>query len=93
MAYGANPNSEFQNVTDAFVGFSFPIGGINHFGWVRVDVNNVAGTFLVKDWAYQDVAGRPIGAGQIPEPGTLGLLAAGATGLLALRRRVSKKAK
>ncbi len=88
MAYGAtNPNAEFNNVTDAFIGLSFPIAGQTHFGWIRVDVDNAAGTFLVKDWAYEDVPGAGIAAGVVPEPGTLGLLAAGSAGLLAMRRR------
>jgi hypothetical protein len=93
MANGAyNPLAEFNNVTDAYIGLSFPTGGNTHYGWIRVDVNNAANTFVVKDWAYESVPGAGIRAGHIPEPGTLGLLAAGATGLLALRRRVAKKA-
>ena len=48
MAYGNNPNSEFDNVTDAYLGFSFPIAAVNHFAWMRVDIDNVAGTFVVK---------------------------------------------
>lgn len=88
MAYGANnPNAEFNNVTDAYIGLGFPIGGVNHYGWVRVDVDNAAGNFVIKDWAYEDQAGVGITAGAVPEPGALSMLAAGATGLLAMRRR------
>ncbi|MEM8944003.1 MAG: PEP-CTERM sorting domain-containing protein [Planctomycetota bacterium] len=88
MAYGAtNPNAEFNSVTDAYIGLSFPINSVTHFGWIRVDIDNAAGTFLIKDWAYEDAAGVGIPAGAIPEPGTLGLLAAGACGLAAMRRR------
>ncbi len=88
MAYGAtNPSAEFNSVTDAYVGLSFPIAGARHFGWIRVDIDNSAGTFLIKDWAYEDVPEVGIPAGAIPEPGTLGLLAAGACGLAAMRRR------
>ena len=90
MAFGAsNPNAQFNNVTDAFVGLSFPAGGNTYYGWVRVDVDNAAGSFVVKDWAYESNAGQGIvtGAGIVPEPGALGLLAAGATGLAAMRRR------
>ena len=88
MSYGANnPNGEFDNVTDAYIGLSFPIAGQTHFGWVRVDVDNAAGTFLVKDWAYEDVAGVGIAAGAVPEPGALSLLAAGAAGVTMMRRR------
>jgi PEP-CTERM motif len=93
MAYGAaNPNAEFNNATDAYIGFSFLSFPNTYYAWMRVDVDNAAGTFVIKDWAYQDVAGKGITTGAVPEPGTLGLLAAGATGLLALRRRASRKA-
>lgn len=87
MAYGNNPNSQFDSVTDAYIGLSFPINAVNHYGWIRVDVDNAAGTFLIKDWAYESVPGAGITAGAIPEPSTLGLLAAGALGVSALRRR------
>jgi hypothetical protein len=105
MAYGANnPSAEFNNVTNAFIGLSFPNGPETHYAWVRVDVNNSAGTFLIKDWAYSSttlttlVAGSlagdlggiqagDTGDGFVPEPGTLGMLAAGAAGLVGLRRR------
>lgn len=87
MAYGANPNSEFKTASDAYVGLSFPNGADVFYGWVRVGVNLSAGTFLVKDWAYNDGAGVGILAGQtVPEPASLGLLAAGSVGLLAMRR-------
>jgi hypothetical protein len=71
---------------------AFPIGGVNHYGWVRVDINNAAGTFVVRDWAYEDSPGVGIPAGAIPEPGTLGMLAAGAVGVAALRRRRDRTA-
>lgn len=88
LAYGAaNPNAEFNNATDAYIGLSFPIAGQTHFGWIRVDIDNAAGTFLIKDWAYEDVAGQGIAAGAVPEPGALSLLAVGASGVLAMRRR------
>lgn len=90
MAYGANnPNAEFNNAIGAFIGLEFPIGGVNHFGWVRVTIDNAAGSFVINDWAYNTVAGEPIRAGQIPEPTALGLLAAGAAGVAAMRRRRS----
>ena len=88
MAYGSvNPNAQFNNVTNAYIGLSFPIGTATHFGWVRVDVNNSARSFVVKDWAYNATAGTGIRAGEIPEPASLGLLAAGAAGVATLRRR------
>ncbi|MAT68735.1 MAG: hypothetical protein CMJ58_04355 [Planctomycetaceae bacterium] len=145
MAYGAlNPNAGFNDATDAYVGFAFPIGPTDlYYAWVRVDINQAAGTFFVHDWAYEDQTGVGIRAGDrgvvpvlgdfdedqdvdgadflqwqrgsgsiynasdlqdwqdnygtipaaaasagvVPEPGTLGLLAAGAAGVAWMRRR------
>ena len=88
MAYGGNnPNAQFNSATGGFIGLQFPTGPNNYNAWVRVDVNNSAGSFTVVDWAYNSVSGEPIVTGVVPEPSTLGLLAAGAAGLAALRRR------
>lgn len=91
LAYGANnPNAEFNDADGDFIGIAFPINAVTHYGWMRVEIDNAAGKFVVKDWAYEDVPGAGIATGDglpIPEPGTLGLLAAGAAGLTALRRR------
>jgi len=88
MAYGAaNPNAQFNNASGAFIGLQFPSGANNYNAWVRVNVDNAAGSFTVVDWAYNSVSGEPIVTGVVPEPSTLGLLAAGAAGLAALRRR------
>lgn len=88
MAYGGNnPNAEFNNVSGAFLGLEFPINATSHFGWVRVTIDNAAGTFVINDWAYNSVPGEGLRAGQVPEPTALGLLAAGAAGVAAMRRR------
>jgi PEP-CTERM motif len=89
MAYGAaNPNAEFNTASNAYFGFGFPSGSNFFYGWVRVGINQAAGTFLIKDWAYEKSSDVGILAGaSTPEPGTLGMLAAGAVGVLALRRR------
>ena len=93
-----NPNAQFNSVSNAFIGLSFPSGSDTYFGWVRVAIDNAAGTFVIKDWAYNDLTEPPAtgvtqaitgpgiqagdtGDGFVPEPGTLGLLAAGAAGL------------
>ena len=87
MAYGnVNPNAQFRNASNAFIGLSFATGSGTRYGWVRVSVNNTAGTFTVHDWAYEN-SGAGIAAGAIPAPGALGLFAAGASGLGLLRGR------
>lgn len=92
LAYGGNnPNAEFNNTDDAFIGLSFPIGGntpdVLHYGWVRVAIDNDAGTFKILEWAYETEPGVGLTIQTtIPEPTTLGLLAAGAAGVAALRR-------
>jgi hypothetical protein len=62
-----NPNAEFRNVQNAFIGVGFPISGDgspdNYFGWIRVSIDNEAGSFVVHEWAYEDVLGTPIRAG------------------------------
>ncbi|MEM8866346.1 MAG: PEP-CTERM sorting domain-containing protein [Planctomycetota bacterium] len=92
LAYSTvNPNAEFGDIDGGLIGLSFPIGGnapqFLHFGWIRVSIDNAAGTFVVNEWAYNTVPGEGILAGQVPEPSTLGLLAAGALGVGAMRRR------
>jgi hypothetical protein len=88
MAFGAsNPNAQFNNAPDAYIGLSFPIAGNTHYGWVRVAVNNALRTFVVKDWAYESSPGVGVTIAAIPEAGTLGVLAAGAAGVALLRRR------
>jgi hypothetical protein len=87
MAYGAaNPNAQFNNASNAYLGLSFASGANLYYGWVRVSVNQAAGTFIVHDWAYEN-SGAGIAAGAVPAPGALGLFAAGASGLGFLRGR------
>ncbi|WP_218932036.1 PEP-CTERM sorting domain-containing protein [Adhaeretor mobilis] len=149
LAYGTvNPNAEFASITDGYLGFAFPIGPDDlYYAWMRIDVDNAAGTLTIKDWAFEDQTGvgivvgdsgapaylsdfdedsdvdgedflvwqRDFGmpyngsnladwqleygsgsssqpaVGSVPEPGTLGLLAAGAGGLAWMRRRRSQQ--
>jgi hypothetical protein len=85
----------FATGKTGFAGFYFNNGvsGLD-FGWLRLKVSdpNSVGYFTeiqALDWAYNDVAFAPIAAAEGPEPGTaaLALLASGAAGLLAWRRR------
>jgi hypothetical protein len=83
-----------------YLGFEFGANS-KHFGWValsvfhvgvissRVNSSNQFGFVgLIKGYAYDTIAGKTIDAGQtVPEPTTLSLLALGALGLFALRKR------
>ena len=85
------PNSEFKAAGEGLVGFKFDAGAGDQYGWVRVDMVGLThNAFTVVDYAYAD-AGETILAGQVPEPGSLGLLATGAIGLLLWRRKRSQK--
>jgi hypothetical protein len=83
-----------------FAGFDFKVTGGEDFGWVRLHWSaSVAGhpdSVKIVDYAYNNVPGDPILAGQtteessaVPEPSTiaLALLASGAAGVLAWRKR------
>lgn len=56
MAYnldGANPYSENWNgVTDKYLGLKFVVGANTHYGWARLDVDALADSLVVKDYAY-----------------------------------------
>jgi hypothetical protein len=82
-----------------FIGFKFNNGSGDQYGWVRIQMATrypIDHDFWLIDYAYAD-PGEPIRAGQtssnemVPEEGSLGGLALGATGLLAWRRTRSRK--
>ncbi len=57
------------------------------YGWVAVQVNQDNAVTRVLGYAYNDQAGQGLLTGETPEPSALALLAFGATGILALRRK------
>jgi len=80
MAFGANhPNAEFNNIQNAYIGFSFayfpssppppPEEREMHYGWIRVSINNAAGTFVAHDWAYESQANLGIRTGDMGDAG------------------------
>lgn len=79
-----------------FIGFKFNDGSGVQYGWARLtmDGSGNGNTFTLVDFAYGD-PGDQVMTGQttaVPEPGSLGLLAAGAAGLLLWRRQRAKVA-
>ena len=83
------PGGPFLPSQAGFVGVRFKRDDNNHFGWIRVHIDR--GALTIKDWAYESTPDAPIRAGEgsppVPEPSGLALLATGAAGILAWRRR------
>ncbi len=82
-----SPQGHFPGTSDKFVGVKFTDGGNTHYGWIQVAVNGTATDATITGYAYNDVPDGPITAGQVPEAGSLALLALGSAGLTAWRKR------
>jgi hypothetical protein len=85
----------WADVTSRYLGFAVPdIGGLTHYGWVRLDVTVVPSDHnqlfhgTVTGYAINLSPNEPIRAGQTPEPGALTLVVLGAAsfGFLQWRR-------
>lgn len=81
--------SQWLTAGTGFVGFRFDSGAGVQYGWARLTMDSgvPVHNFTLVDYAYGS-PGQSIQTGQtaVPEPGSLGLLAVGAIGLLAWRR-------
>lgn len=89
-----------------YIGFRLDQGdGYYNYGWIHVsgfsDSINTKGELSIDGWAYQDDVNTAILAGQrsggggggaVPEPSGLALLACGAAGIYALRRKRKESA-
>jgi hypothetical protein len=82
------PFGPWVGATNAFLGLTVNSGQNLHFGWVRLSVDEKLG-IVFQDLAIESEPGTSIaaGAGAVPEPGSLGLLALGAAGLAVWRKR------
>jgi hypothetical protein len=78
----------------AYYGFRFrneALGNQVENGWARVTVPSTGTPGTLFEYAYENT-GASITAGAVPEPGSISLLALGAVGLLARRRRMNTAA-
>jgi hypothetical protein len=82
LGYGS-----FAGTSDKYLGVRFTISGNTHYGWIQVQVPADVTYATITGYAYEDVADAQITAGAIPEPGSLALLAIGAAGLAAWRKK------
>jgi PEP-CTERM motif len=99
MAYGAGfVNSKWitSPANTGYLGLRFTISGQPHYGWMRLTVdNNTAAqprAITLHEWAYETTPNAGILTGAVPEPGGLGLLALGSTGIALHRRRKPRQA-
>jgi len=91
--HGTRNSGTWQSVEFAYVGLKFLINGQTHYGWARVKFPYPGGTAYpsIYGYAYESTPNQPIMAGQTrgssnettraSAPATLGVLAAGASGL------------
>jgi hypothetical protein len=91
---GTSPWNTGLDGTSGFIGFRFENAGTYNYGWVAVTYNDVSQTLVLGDFAYQNSGGSILagatGAAPVPEASSLALLALGATGVIARRRRPSR---
>ena len=79
--------SQWLDKGQGYAGFKFNIGNGVQYGWVSITMDGAPGdSFTLDSYAYGDV-GDTVFAGEVPEPGSLALLAVGGAGLLAWRKR------
>ncbi|MCC6353801.1 MAG: PEP-CTERM sorting domain-containing protein [Verrucomicrobiae bacterium] len=88
---GPDGNANGWELGDAgYFGFKFTNVSGAHYGWGQIEIEGdpVGGIgFTILAAYYDDTANAPIAVGAIPEPSQVALLALGAAGVAAWRRR------
>jgi hypothetical protein len=77
------------NGSSHYLGIKFLISGQQHLGWAEIAMEKDEPSVTIKGVAYESIPQASILAGDtgVPEPSSLMLFAAGAAGILALRRK------
>lgn len=74
---------QFTSGVEGYIAFVLDPESTPQYGWIRVTLADDGTPGVIHDWAYSD---EPLAVG-VPEPGATVLLALGACGLAARRRR------
>ncbi len=90
--YGVSYGLWTGGVSEKFAGLRFnivpsPAVTNTHYGWVKLSVHVGLTNITVHSYAYETTPDTLILAGAVPEAGSLALLAAGAAGVLAMRKK------
>jgi hypothetical protein len=80
--FASTPYGQFQPPNSTgFIGFQFTVGANTFNGYIQLKVGRSFGIDFISAF-YNNTPGGAITAGQVPEPGTLALLAFGAVGVV-----------
>jgi hypothetical protein len=77
----------FPGTINKYIGVKFKLNSNVNYGWIQVKMPGDPSYSIITGYAYNDEDDGDITAGQIPEAGSLGLLALGAAGLSLWRKR------